>query len=120
MNAPLPKLERIPSTVASVSDYEPLARERMTEQQWAYLSGGAADEITLQENLAGFRRLSLRSRVLQDLSDGDTNCELLGQTFAFPILLAPVAFQTMFHPDGERAAALAAAAMGVGMVVSTQ
>jgi 4-hydroxymandelate oxidase len=120
MNAPLPKLGQIPPTVAAVADYEPLARDRMTEQAWAYLAGGAADEITLHENCAAYRRLFLRARVLQDLSGGSTRLELFGRTFEFPILLAPVAFQTMFHPDGERATALAASAMGAGLVVSTQ
>ncbi|CAG0960591.1 partial 4-hydroxymandelate oxidase, partial [Anaerolineae bacterium] len=85
INAPLPKLQEVPSTVASVSDYEPLARDRLTPQAWAYLSGGAADEITLHENCAAFRRLWLRSRVMQDLSGGDTRLELFGRTFEFPI-----------------------------------
>lgn len=120
IGAPLSKLEQIPSTVASVSDYEPLARDRMTAQAWAYLSGGSADETTLHENIAAFRRIWLRSRVMQDLSDGDTRLELFGHTFEYPIFLAPVAHQTLFHPDGERASALAASAMRAGMVVSTQ
>lgn len=120
MDAPLAKLRQIPPTVASIADYEPLARARMTEQAWAYLSGGAADEITLRENRAGYERLWLRSRVLQDMGGGDTRCELFGQIFDFPILLAPVAFQTMFHPAGERETTLAASAMRAGMVVSVQ
>lgn len=120
MNPPLAKLERIPDFVASVADYEPLARERMSEQAWAYVSGGAADEITLRENCAAFQRLSLRARVLQDMTGGNTKLDLFGRTFDFPILLAPVAYQTLVHPDGERATALAASAVGAGMVISTQ
>lgn len=117
---PLDKLQQIPHTVASVTDYEPLARERLTEQAWAYLAGGAADEITHRANIEAFQRLSLRPRILQDLSGGSTRVELFGSSFAFPILLAPVAFQTMLHPDGEIASAVAASAMQTGMVVSTQ
>lgn len=117
---PREKLRQIPPTVAAVADYEPFARERMTAEAWAYIAGGAADEITLQENIAAFRRLQLRPRVLQDLSGGSTALDLLGQRFAFPILLAPVAFHRLVHPDGEIATAMAAAAMGTGMIVSTQ
>lgn len=117
---PLPKLQDIPNAVVSVADYEPLARDRLTEQAWAYLSGGAADEFTLRDNCAAFQRIALRARVLQDLNGGNTRLELFGRSFEFPILLAPVAYQTMFHPDGERATTLAASAMGAGMVVSTQ
>lgn len=120
MSAPLARLERIPASVASAADYEPLARERVTEAVWAWLAGGAADEITLQENSAAFRRLKLRTGLLRDLPGGNTRLELFGQRFDFPILLAPVAYQALVHPEGELAAALAAAATGTGMVVSTQ
>src|SRR5690606_28381991 len=105
---------------ASVSDYERLAHERLTDQAWAYLAGGAADEITLRANIDAFQRLSLRPRILEDLSGGSTRVELFGSSYAFPILLAPVAFQTMLHPDGEIASAVAASAMQTGMIVSTQ
>jgi 4-hydroxymandelate oxidase len=43
-----------------------------------------------------------------------------GRTLAHPILLAPVAFQRLAHPDGELASAYAAAAQGAGLVLSTQ
>ena len=120
MSTPLPKLAQIPSSLASVADYEPLARERVTQAAWAYVSGGAADELTLRENEAAFRRLRLRSRVLEDLAGGGTGLTLFGQSLDYPILLAPVAFQRLVHPDGELATALGAAAIGAGMVVSTQ
>lgn len=116
----LEKLQQIPAIIASVTDYEPYARERLTEQAWAYVSGGAADEVTLRDNLAAFRRLALRPRVLQDLAGGNTQLSLFGQTFLHPILLAPVAFQALAHPEAERASALGASAMQAGMVVSTQ
>jgi len=120
MPAPLPKLQQIPATVASLADYELLARERVTEHAWAYVSGGSADEVTLRENCAAFQRLSLRPRVLQDLNGGNTRLDLFGTAFEFPILLAPVAFQRLVHPDGELATALAASAQKAGMIVSTQ
>ncbi len=120
MNAPLEKLQQIPASVASVTDYESLARARVTEQVWAYVAGGAADEWTLHENCAAFQRLSLRTGVLRDLGGGNTRLTLFGQTFASPIFLAPVAYQRLFHPDGEIATALAASAAQACMIVSTQ
>jgi len=101
-------------------DYEPLARARMSASAWAYLQGGAADELTLADNLQAFQRLRLLPRVLNHVADGNTRLTLFGQQHAAPILLAPVAFQQLAHPEGERASALAAAAMRTGMVVSTQ
>jgi len=120
MKPPLKKLQQIPASIAAVADYEPFARERMTEQAWAYASGGAADELTLRENGAAFQRLRLSGRVLADMTGGNTRLELFGQPFAFPILLAPVAYQKLFHSEGELATVLAASAMHAGMVVSTQ
>ncbi len=76
--------------------------------------------MTLRENCAAFQRLSLRPRVLQDLNGGNTRLDLFGARFEFPILLAPVAFQKLVHPDGELATVLAASAHKTGMIVSTQ
>jgi 4-hydroxymandelate oxidase len=117
---PLPKLQQIPAEIAAVADYEPFARERLSEQAWAYLAGGAADELTLADNRAAFDRLRLRSRVLRDLSGGNTRLRLFGQSFDHPIFLAPVAYQKLAHPDGELASVLAASAVRAGMLVSTQ
>ena len=120
MTAPLPKLTRIPPTVAAVADYEPLACERVAPQAWAYLDGGAADEFTARDNRAAFSRWQLRTQVLRDLAGGDTGCELFGARLRYPILLAPVAYQKLAHPDGELATVLGASAMQAAMVVSTQ
>lgn len=117
---PFPPLKQIPPDIAAVQDYLPYAQERMTAQAWAYFSGGAADEQTSRENHEAFARLHLLPRVLRDLRAGSTALQLLDCDFAYPILLAPVAHQALAHPEGERATALAASAMGAGMVLSTQ
>lgn len=116
----LPKLSQIPAEIVAVADYEAFARERMTPSAWAYLNGGAADELTLAENLAAFRRMRLLNRVLENLQGGHTRLRLCGLDLDYPILLAPVAFQRLAHPDGELASVLGASAMGAAMVVSTQ
>ena len=61
-----------------------------------------------------------QARVLRAMAGGSTRVELLGRTLAHPILLAPVAFQRMAHPDGELAMAYAAAAQSAGIILSTQ
>lgn len=120
MSKPLPPLQQIPAEIASVEDYEALAQARMDAGTWAYFNGGGADGLTLRDNRAAFARIRLRNRVLCDLADGHTRLSLLGQEYAHPIFVAPVAFQSLAHPEGERATALAAAALQAGMVVSTQ
>src|SRR5204863_4305904 len=83
------------------------------------LAGGAGDEITLGWNREAFRAIRLRPRVLEDVSVIDTRVEIAGQSLPFPILLAPVAYQRIFHPEGEVAAARGAGAAGAVYVVST-
>lgn len=117
---PLPPLAQIPAQIAAPSDYEAFARERMSIGAWAYINGGAADELTAAENSAAFSRLRLRQQVLADLRNASTELELLGDTFDYPIFLAPIAYQKLAHPQGELLTALGASAMRAGMVVSTQ
>lgn len=113
-------LARIPAQIACVADYEAHARERIEPSAWAYLNGGAGDELTLRGNRDAFERITLRNRVLTDLSGGDTGVTLFGDRFDFPILLAPVAHQKLAHPDGELASVLGASAMRAGFVLSTE
>ena len=110
----------VPPGTASLADHERLAQQRLDANAWAYFSGGAGDEITLRANRSAWDGITLLPRVLQPLAGGHTRVQLLGRTLAHPLLLAPVAFQRLAHPDGELAMAYAAAALGAGVVLSTQ
>lgn len=116
----IPAVQPIPPGVVTLADHEAHARTRLDDNAWAYFSGGAADEITLRANRDAWDSLQLSTRVLRDLVGGHTRVELLGRTLAHPILLAPVAFQRMAHPDGEIATAYAASMQGAGVVLSSQ
>ena len=115
-----PAIEALPTGVANLADFEAPARARVSESAWAYLSGGAADEITLRANRAAWDALQLHPRVLRKLAGGHTRVHLLGRELAHPILLAPIAYQRLFHADGELAVAHAAAAQSAGLVLSAQ
>ncbi|MDZ4277992.1 MAG: alpha-hydroxy acid oxidase, partial [Dehalococcoidia bacterium] len=103
----------------NLSDYEPLAREKLPKEHYDFIAGGAEDEVTLHENVAAFQRIQLLPRALVDVNEVDTSTEVLGQPVELPVLLAPVGLQRLAHPDGEVASARAAAAAGTVMVVST-
>lgn len=116
----LPPLASIPADIASLADYEPYARERMTPGAWAYISGGAADELTVRDNLDSYRRWKLWPAALGQFDQPSTRLELLGQSLAYPILLAPVAYQRLAHPQGELASVLGAGAMGAVSIISME
>lgn len=114
-----PPLAAIPPDLRSLADYERRARDHMDEAVWRHIEEGAGAGQTLLANRRQFDHYGLLPRAMADLAGGNTQITLLGQTLASPILLAPVAYQRLAHPDGELATAQAAMAMETPMVVST-
>ena len=98
---------------------ESLARACLPAQTYDYFAGGANDEITVGANRRAFDDLAIRYRVLVDVSRRELGMTLFGRRVTAPIVLAPMAFQRLAHPDGELATARAAAAAGIPMTVST-
>ena len=103
----------------TIDDFEAAARERMERTAYEYYAGAAGDERTLTANRTAFDDITLRPRVLVDVSRIDTATTVLGEPLAVPVMLAPTAFNRLAHADGEQAAARAAAASGTVMVAST-
>ncbi|MCD2512188.1 alpha-hydroxy acid oxidase [Comamonas endophytica] len=120
MASPLPALQTVAPEIVSLGDHERRAAEVLDAKAWAYFSGGAADERCLQANHNAWDALALWPRVLRPLAEGHTRTQLLGQEYAHPLLVAPMAFQRLAHADGELASAYAAAALGAGFTLSTQ
>ncbi len=119
-----PRIEALPEGLVNLADFEAPAKARLSAQAWAYLSGGAADEITLHANRSAWDRIRLHPRVLRPLAGGHTRVRLPAplheRELAHPILLAPIAYQRLFHADGEGAMAHAAAVQLAGVVLSAQ
>lgn len=116
----VPVLQALPAGLATLADHESHARNLLDDNAWAYFSGGAGDEITLRANRQAWDTQTLHPRILRPLAGGHTRTTLLGRILAHPILIAPIAFQRMAHPDGELATAFAAGAQQTGLVLSTQ
>ncbi|MFA5898172.1 MAG: alpha-hydroxy acid oxidase [Hyphomicrobium sp.] len=110
--------DAIPPDAVNLADYEGLAAERLDPNAWAYVAGGAGDENTIRWNREALTRLQLNPRIMRGRPGGNTRVEILGHTYAHPILVAPVAYQRLAHPDGESATAAAAAAQDAGFVLS--
>jgi lactate 2-monooxygenase len=109
-----------PTLPMAWAELEERAREALDDRAIAYVFGGAGSEDTMRANLQAFRRWRIVPRVLRkDLSVRDLSVELLGTAMPAPVLLAPIGVQTLLHPDGERASARAAAAIGLPSITST-
>lgn len=105
--------------VVNLLDFEPLARARMAAPSFEYVAGGAWDEITLEESVDAWRRHRFVPRMLRDVRSLDLTGSFLGHSAALPIAIAPMAAQTMAHPNAEREMLLGAAAAGIPMCLST-
>ena len=104
---------------ASVSDYRALARKRLPHFLFEYLDGGSYDEVTLRRNVEDLQSVSLRQRVLCDVSAIDLSTELLGKRWSMPVGLGPVGLSGLYARRGEVQAARAAGAANVPMALST-
>jgi isopentenyl diphosphate isomerase/L-lactate dehydrogenase-like FMN-dependent dehydrogenase len=105
--------------VINVTDFEQAAEGLLEAGPLAYFAGGAGDERTLRRNVEAFADWELLPRVLVDVSDVDPSVELFGSRLEMPLVVAPVAFQRLAHPDGEEAMARAVGAAGTALCVST-
>jgi 4-hydroxymandelate oxidase len=106
-------------TMISLADYERAAEEVMEPAAHAYCAGGAGDELTLRDNLASWRRIAIRPRMLVGVGRRELGVTLLGRSRPHPLIIAPMAFQRLAHSHGEVATAKAAAATGTVMCLST-
>ncbi len=104
---------------ATVLDYRELARRRLPRQLFDYLDGGAYEEATMRANVSDLERVLLRQVVMRDVAVRDQRVEVLGQTLAFPVILAPVGIAGMFARRAEVQAARAAESASVRFVEST-
>jgi L-lactate dehydrogenase (cytochrome) len=105
--------------IFAVSDFREAARRRLPDFLFNYIDGGAFEEVTLGRNREDLQSLTLRQRVLRDVSDMDLSVNLFGQELAAPFLLGPVGLAGMAACRGEVQAARAAAASGVPFCLST-
>lgn len=110
---------QIPADIRCAADYERHAIHHIEAQAWQHIQSGADQNLTLSHNRAALDALRLVPQPVADLRHAHTRIELLGQTLASPLLLAPVAYQRLVHPEGELATVRAAMALQTGMVVST-
>ncbi|KAF3451996.1 hypothetical protein FNV43_RR08092 [Rhamnella rubrinervis] len=106
------------SEPVNVNEFQELAKQVIPKMFYDFYSGGAEDQYTLKENMESFKRITLRPRILVDVSKIDMSTTVLGYKISAPIMLAPTAMHQFAHPDGEVATARGAAACNTIMVLS--
>ncbi|XP_076881189.1 peroxisomal (S)-2-hydroxyacid oxidase GLO4-like [Bidens hawaiensis] len=102
----------------NVKEYQELAKQALPKMYYEFFAGGAEDEHTLRQNVEAFKRITLRPRILVDVSKIDMSTTILGYKTSAPIMIAPTSMHKLAHPGGEILTAKAAAACNVIMGLS--
>ncbi|MEL6323886.1 MAG: alpha-hydroxy acid oxidase [Pseudomonadota bacterium] len=107
------------SRCLNIADLREAARRRAHRMVFDYIDGGADDEVTLAWNSDAFGRYAFHHRVLTGVAAPDLSTTLLGQRIGVPFVLSPSAGNRLFHTDGERGPARAAAKYETVYALST-
>jgi L-lactate dehydrogenase (cytochrome) len=113
-----PVLRRL-AGAAAVHDLRRIAKRRLPRGVFDYIDGAAEDELAMAANHEAFARTTFRPRVLRDVGSVDPTTSVLGQSAAFPLVLAPTGFTRIADPQGELAVARAAERAGLPYTLST-
>jgi L-lactate dehydrogenase (cytochrome) len=105
--------------ISASTDYRAAAKRKLPPFLFHYIDGGAYAEYTMRRNVDDLSSVSLRQRVLRNMSELTLETKLFNETLSMPVALAPVGLCGMFARRGEVQAAQAAAAKGIPFTLST-
>jgi len=103
----------------NINELRSLARSRVPTIVFDYIDGGAEAEVTMRENSRVFEHVSFLPRQALAFSDCNLRTRVLGCELSMPVLLAPVGYCRVMHPDGDIGAARAAGNIGTAAILST-
>lgn len=108
----LSRQRRVIRDAYNVAEYRAAAKRVLPAGIFDYLEGGSEGEVTLRRNLAVFDDWGLMPS-WGAVTGPDTSTTVLGQRSSLPFTLTPTGATRLFHPDGERAVAMAALSAGL-------
>ena len=95
------------------------AEKMMTAKARAYLQSAGTGQ-SAKNNREAFHQWDIVPNMLHGHSTCDTTIQLLGRTYATPLLLAPIGVLDLYHRRGDFAAAKGADALSVPVIISNQ
>ncbi len=94
------------------NDFRKLAKKKLPSPIFHYIDGGSDDEKTLKRNTLSFDDCDLVPNILASVGTPDLSTSIFGRKIDMPIFLSPSAMQRLYHPEGDKASAKAAAKFG--------
>jgi isopentenyl diphosphate isomerase/L-lactate dehydrogenase-like FMN-dependent dehydrogenase len=102
----------------SVEAMRAKARRLLPRPIFDFVDGGAEDERTLRRNETAFQEICLLPRPLNGSRDRDLSINLVGHRLSLPVMIGPTGLAGLMWPQGEAAAARAAALKGTAYCLS--
>lgn len=102
----------------SLHDFETAARKHLPAPLFAYIEGGAEDNLSIRRNRDVFERWGFVTRVLTDVSKIEPDLTIFGQHYSHPIGIAPMGLGAISAYRADIVLARAAAAHRVPMILS--
>lgn len=100
-------------------EWESQAKEVLSADSFGYVWGSAGLRETDDNNRAAFRKWAIVPSRLVKSDFPSLKTTLFGEEYDYPIAIAPVGVQQIFHPDGEIAAATAARKQNITYILSS-
>lgn len=107
------------SKITCIEDLRAIAKRRVPRMFYDYADSGSWTESTYRANESDFQKIKLRQRVAINMEGRSTQTQLIGQTVAMPVAIAPTGLTGMQYADGEILAAQAAQEFGIPFTLST-
>jgi 4-hydroxymandelate oxidase len=93
--------------IVNLDSLEARARDRLDPMLFDYIAGGSGDEWTLAENRRAWSRFQLLPRMLRGVANRSLATTVLGTPVSMPVLVPPMGFHGLCHPEAEAATARA-------------
>ena len=97
------------STVMNLDDFEISAEKVISKRAWTYIHSAADGLGSFSTNKGDWAKVSLRPRVLRDVTRVNMTRNIMGFESNLPFFIAPAAMAKLAHRDGELCLARAAA-----------
>jgi L-lactate dehydrogenase (cytochrome) len=111
--------DAILSLCLNLNDFELAAEKILSRRAWAYFHSAADDLRSMRSNLEDWSKITLRPRVLQNVSRADMSRSIMGFQSSLPFGIAPAAMAKLGHSDGELCLARGAARKNIAYCIST-
>jgi isopentenyl diphosphate isomerase/L-lactate dehydrogenase-like FMN-dependent dehydrogenase len=108
------------SGIYNIEDVRSRALGRLPKGIFEFIDRGAEDDEAIRNNLAAFRRIRLRPKMLVDVSQRSTATRLFGRDLGMPLAIAPTGAAGLVSYQGELALARAAAAAKIPFTLATR